>query len=99
MKQASQDIPARRGVLVRLEKRGVCCFCREYLMAGSQAYRFAKVDPHKATIEYRHAHITCADVRGERGKGEGTCVSDAQILKFWRGMEVLNGETKAVDRG
>ena len=96
--KSEKQILVRRGVLVRLPKRNVCCFCREYIMPG-QAYRFANIDPHRATITYLHGHVTCGDKQAKRGEvGIESGVTDAQILKFWKGMEVLNSDTKTVDR-
>ena len=53
------------------------------------AYRFANIDPHKATIQYLHGHVACTDKHWKRGEGLESGVTDAQILKFWKGMEEL----------
>jgi hypothetical protein len=79
----------RRPVPVRLEKRAVCCICREYIMPG-QAYRYSNVDPKAITIKSLYSHVLCGDEKAEkRDGGTGVELSDEQILKFWAGMEEL----------
>ena len=86
-----KQILSRRGVLVRLPKRGVCCFCREYIMPG-QAYRFANIDPKAVTIRYLHGHVLCGDEHAKRGEGGKSEVTDEQIQKFWKGMDELENQ-------
>ena len=65
-----------------------------------KAYRFANIDPKAVTIRYLHGHVTCGDKRRKRGEeGVESGVTDEQILKFWKDMEVLSSETKTLDRG
>ena len=86
---------ARRGVLVRLPKRNVCYFCKEYIMPG-QAYQFANIDPKAVTIRCLFTHVTCGDEHAKRGEGLESGVTDEQILKFRKGMEELENRNREV---
>ena len=82
-----------RGVLSTVPSGGrVCPFCMEKLVGGSSAYRFAHIDPKEVCIRSFYTHISCADKRSkpksETAEDEAR-LSDAQILRFWDGVEAL----------